>query len=191
MTKKIVTNYSKSLFLNVLEINNEMLLGNMSPDWFIPTIYIIGEELILIRSLFVSSKKIKDFFTNPTNGEQQKVKAILTMFPGLSRPMRAFLKVLAERSLFAYFPEIVEEYTNILLRYKNCTQVKIITATTLSERYGLSLLNTLKNITASKDVIIQATYNPKLLGGIIIEYNSISVDASVLNEFNLFINDAF
>jgi F0F1-type ATP synthase delta subunit len=32
-------------------------------------------------------------------------------------------------------------------------------------------------------------YNPKLLGGFIVEYNSTSIDASVLKEFSLFFTD--
>jgi F0F1-type ATP synthase delta subunit len=32
----------------------------------------------------------------------------------------------------------------------------------------------------SKEVLIDVSYNPKLLGGFILEYNSKSIDASVL-----------
>ena len=48
------------------------------------------------------------------------------------------------------------------------------------------LLQTLRKLTSSKDIILNVTYNPKLLGGIIIEYNSTSIDASILKEFSLF-----
>jgi hypothetical protein len=34
-------------------------------------------------------------------------------------------------------------------------------------------------------------YKPKLLGGVIIEYNSLSIDASILREFGLFFSDRF
>jgi F0F1-type ATP synthase delta subunit len=51
------------------------------------------------------------------------------------------------------------------------------------------LLNTLKKLTKSEEVILQVTYNPQLLGGLILEYNSKSLDASLLKEFSLFVNE--
>ena len=36
---------------------------------------------------------------------------------------------------------------------------------------------------------ISIAYNPKLLGGIVLEFNSVAIDASILKEFSLFFND--
>jgi F0F1-type ATP synthase delta subunit len=36
---------------------------------------------------------------------------------------------------------------------------------------------------------LTTAYNPKLLGGVIVEYNSVAIDASILKEFSLFFND--
>jgi len=51
------------------------------------------------------------------------------------------------------------------------------------------LLKTLKNVTNSTEVILSTSYNPKLLGGLIVEYNSVAIDASILKEFSLFFNE--
>jgi len=48
------------------------------------------------------------------------------------------------------------------------------------------LLQTLRKLTSAKDIILNVTYDPKLLGGIVIEYDSTSIDASLLKEFSLF-----
>ena len=47
----------------------------------------------------------------------------------------------------------------------------------------------LKKITNSKEILLNVVYNPQLLGGFILEYNSISTDASILKEFSLFFNE--
>jgi F0F1-type ATP synthase delta subunit len=47
----------------------------------------------------------------------------------------------------------------------------------------------LKNVTAASEIILSTSYNPKLLGGLILEYNSTSIDASVLKEFSLFFSE--
>ena len=41
----------------------------------------------------------------------------------------------------------------------------------------------------SNEIILNVSYNPKLLGGLILEYNSLSIDASILNEFSLFFSE--
>lgn len=190
--KKVVTTYAKSLFQNVnsLQASSEAFAVSkvtaVDQKAFVPTVYIVGEELLLIRSTLISSKKLKEFFSNPTYAEQQKLDVILSIFPGLTVTMKSFLKVLTERSHLALIPEISDEYTQILLKFKKCSKVKIITASSLQESSGSTLLNSLKTLTGANEVILTMSYNPKLLGGLIIEYGSSSVDASILKEFSLF-----
>jgi F-type H+-transporting ATPase subunit delta len=194
---KLITTYSKSLFEN---INNQS--WDQSKDSFdvatvtsleqkasFSTVYIIGEELLLIRSTLVSSKKLEDFFKNPTYAEKQKLEVILNIFPGLTVTMKSFLKILAERSHLSLIPSISDEYTRLLLKFKNSTKVRLVIASILQEGYGMLLLNTLKKLTTSTEVILNVSYNPKLLGGLILEYNSTLIDASVLNEFSLFFTE--
>ena len=96
------------------------------------------------------------------------------------------MKVLTERGHLSLLPDISDEFTKTLLKFKNSTKVKLIIASTLKENYGSALLQTLRTLTSSKDIVLNVTYNPKLLGGIIVEYNSTSIDASILKEFSLF-----
>lgn len=197
VSKKLLTTYAKSLFQNFKGMtsfeqdNEKVFLGKIlvkEESKKKVDVFWLGEELLLIRSLILSSKTMNQFFQNPTYSESQKLSILVTLFPGLSLPFQAFLKVLGERSHLNLLPQISEEYTKILLSFKNSTQVKIITASELKESYGLLLLNTLKKLTNSKEVLIDVSYNPKLLGGFILEYNSKSIDASVLKEFSLLFN---
>ena len=197
-TKKGVTTYAKSLFQNVNTASSSTTAKSSfevakitSNDSTTNTanVYIIGEELALIRAMLISSKKIKSFFENPTYSEQQKLSIILNIFPGLTSTLKSFLKILTERSNLALIPEISDEYNRLLLKFKNSTKVKLITASSLDEGYGSLLLKKLKTVTGSSEVVLNVSYNPKLLGGLIVEYNSTSIDASVLKEFSLFFNE--
>jgi len=194
-TKKVVTTYSKSLFQNVnnsktsKEIFEVSKITSADQKIFLPNVYIIGEELLLMSSTLLSSKKVKDFFGNPTYAEKQKLEVLMNIFPGLTVTTKSFLKVLTERSHLSLLPEISNEYNRLLLKVKNSTNVKLIIASMLQESYGPLLLNTLKKLTNSQEVILNLSYNPKLLGGLIVEYNSTSVDASILKEFSLFFNE--
>ena len=194
-TKKVVVSYSKSLFQNVNKSKTSKdnfevsKITSADQKSFLPNVYIIGEELVLLSSTLLTSKKVKEFFANPTYAEQQKLNVLLNIFPGLTVTTKSFLKVLTERTHLSLLPEISTEYNKILLKVKNSTNVKIVVASMLQESYGPLLLKTLKSLTNSKEVILNLSYNPKLLGGLIVEYNSTSVDASILKEFSLFFSE--
>jgi ATP synthase F1 delta subunit len=197
--KKIVTAYTKSLFQNLKKNSGSVVvdetyeIGNITgsePNKETPNLFFIGEELFLIRSLIVSSKFMDQFFKNPTYSERQKLEILLSIFPGLTLSIQSFLKLLAERSHLSLLPEISDEYMKMISSFQNSTQVKIVTASGLKEDYGLLLLKALRKITNSKEILLKTFYNPKILGGLIVEYNSKSIDASILKEFSLFFNQA-
>ena len=195
LCKKVITTYAKSLFQNVnsskvsegtFEVGK---ITSSDKNTFVPDVYIIGEELLLIRSVLTSSEKMSTFFANPTYAEQQKFDVINSIFPGLTTTTKSFLKVLTERSHLSLIPEVSDEYNKFLLKFKKVTNVKLIIASTLKENSGQLLLETLKDLTSSKEIILSLSYNPKLLGGLVLEYNSSAIDASILKEFSLFFND--
>jgi ATP synthase F1 delta subunit len=199
LSKKAVTTYAKSLFQNAKSgssLTSTFDLTNvsipMSADQaksFVPDINVIGEELILLSSTVSSSTKLKTFFNNPTYAESQKLEVLLTIFPGLTLTTKSFLKVLTERSHLNLLPEIQQEYVKLLNGFNGTCAVKLVTASTLKETYGATLLTALKKLTAANNIILNVSYNPKLLGGLILEYKSSSIDASILKEFSLFFNE--
>jgi ATP synthase F1 delta subunit len=195
--KKVVTTYAKALFQNVqtfesLDVKENFEVGKMTfseENGFKPNVYIIGEELLILRATIQSSKSLKEFFKNPTYLEQQKLEILLSIFPGLTVITRSFLKVLTERSHLSLIPYISTEFTKLLLKAKKSTKVKLILANILQESYGSLLLNTLRKITDSNEIILNVSYSSQLLGGLIIEYKSTSIDATLLKEFGLFFTD--
>jgi ATP synthase F1 delta subunit len=207
LNQKIIGTYSKSLFQNVKSLQKEKANFTFSPEELKKfeiskiisatdkqkedsiSLFSIGEELSIISSLISASKEIKTFFKNPTLPEKQKLDLLYNLFPGITSITNSFLKVLSEKSHLSLLPDICIEYTAMLAKFKKSTRVKLITANSLQENYGLFLLKTLKSVTNSNEVILSISYNPQLLGGIIVEYNSTSTDASILKEFSLFFSE--
>jgi ATP synthase F1 delta subunit len=198
MSSPLVKTYAKSLFQNLKKSQNEKAVENSfaiekitssERKKFIPSIFIAAEELALLGAILTSSQKLNAVFKNPTYAESQKLDILLSIFPGLTVTVKSFLRVLTERSHLSLLPEISEEFNNILLKFKNTTRVNIVTASQFEDKVGEILLDRLKTLTNSKDIILTTAYNPKLLGGIIVEYNSVAIDASILKEFSLFFND--
>jgi ATP synthase F1 delta subunit len=196
LNSRITVTYAKSLFQNLQSTNPSKdksfkisTITSSEQKNFIPDIFIVGEELLLLRATLISSEKISTVFKNPTYSEKQKLDILLSVFPGLTVNVKSFLKVLTERSHLSLIPAISDAYTKILLKFKNTTKVNVVTASPLEEEIGSMLLTTLKNVTNSTEVILSTSYNPKLLGGLIVEYNSVAIDASILKEFSLFFNE--
>lgn len=179
MKKKVITAYAKSLFSTIAtsKIIQTSEKGNLTD------IFVVGEELMLIRASFIACSAVKEFFLDPTVSEKTKLETISLIFPGLTITMKSFLKVVAERRHLRFLPEICEEYTKIISRVRSSTKVSLIVANPLKENYGQLLLKTLRTVTNSKEILLRVFYNPNLLGGVILEYNSSSIDASVLKEF--------
>lgn len=195
---KVIKTYAKSLFQNLTsskaagkkgETFTPATMTSGNQNVFSPDVFIIGEELLLIRAIIISSEKLTSFFKNPTYPEQQKLEVIVDIFPGLTVTMKSFLKILAERGHLSLLPNVSDEYMELLMKFKNVTKVKVVTASPLSSKFGSLLLQSLKKLTKASDVILTTGYDPKLLGGLVVEYNSMAIDASILKEFSLFFNE--
>lgn len=195
---KLVKTYAKSLFQNLNKGNTNSnqddsfsiaKITSSGHKNFLPDIFIVGEELLLLRATLISSAKLSSVFKDPTYAEGQKLEVLLSIFPGLTITTKSFLKVLTERTHLSLLPLITEEFTEILLKIKNTTKVNLITASQLETKIGSMLLKTLKTLTNSTEIILTTAYNPKLLGGLILEYNSVAIDASILKEFSLFFEE--
>lgn len=194
MSKKAVTAYCKSLLQNTQTSSYDSTfdLNSISvkqTNSLLADLNVIGEELLVIKSFILSSKGTKEFFKNPTYPESQKLNLLLGIFPGLTSSTKSFLKLLTEKSHLSLLPSIYEEYTEMLLKIKGSTKVNLLITAALKKSTGKTLLNTLRVLTKYKNILLNVFYKPKLLGGIIIEYNSLSIDASILKEFGLFFSD--
>lgn len=194
--KKAVSAYAKSLFQNVQAIEStelkesfDVAVLTFDEDGFKPDIYVVGEELLILRATLQSSETLQKFFSDPTYLERQKLDILFCIFPGLTLITRSFLKVMTERGHLSLIPEVSDEYTRLLSKVKKSTKVKLILASMLQESYGPLVLDTLRKITDSKEIILSAAYCSQLLGGLIIEYKSTSIDATLLKEFGLFFSD--
>jgi len=192
---KLITTYSKALFQSLnskTEKNSSYSISKITSTQdknLVITTKIIGEELLIIRSLLLSSNKIKNIFKNPTYSESQKLNIILTLFPGLSLTMNSFLKVLTERNHLYLLPEISDEYQIRLSKIDKIVTLNLIIASPISDSFGSNLLKNLRTLTKANEIILNVTFNPKLLGGLIVEFNSMSIDASILKEFSLFFTE--
>lgn len=209
---KIATAYAKSLFqsvyLNYLEAkklaaaNENLELKTKNKDAYkislitsfdvqtAPvTINVLREEFYLIEGFFLLAKNSEKNFKNPFYNEEGKLTVLFQIFPGFSNTMKSFLKVLTERKHLYLLPQISAQFEKFTNKVQDSIDLKLIIASPLPENFGTSLLKILKKITNAKDIRLSIMYDPKILGGVIIEYNSVAIDASILKEFSFFFSE--
>ncbi len=191
----MVSAYSKSLFQSVhansLEARKEK--KNFKKFLFSPTVNlgvqdgivtpgIVYEELLLVKGLFLVTNEQQKIFQNPTFSEKTKVKMIFDLFPGFSPVMQSFLKLLVERNHLSFLPQIFEEFEKIFLKSEKILELKILLANSFPEKFRKRFFHLLKKRTKAKEVLFSIVYDPSILGGILIEYNSMVIDGSFSRE---------
>jgi F-type H+-transporting ATPase subunit delta len=190
---KLVISYSKSLFQSIFLRSKDFEIKNSDVSTIfqkgtanekLENFFTVGQELFFLQSFLYSSSKIREGFKNPTINESQKEKLILDIFPGLSKSLRSFLKILREKNHLFLLPEIADEYDKLVKKSLNSINVKLILASPLEKELGSSFFAIFQKLTNSKEIFLNISYNPKLLGGFILEYNSIAIDLSILKEFS-------
>lgn len=183
---KLVSSYSKALVLTLIpELSstkqfNESLVKLQSRQYL--NLFKIGDELFQLNALFTASSVIKTYLQNPTYSEEKKLKLIRGIFISLTSETDAFLKVLVERKHLSLLPEIVKVVDQYLSKIQNISKAKMIVASPLEHQFGPKIIQLLKAITKSSEIILEINYDPTLLGGFRVEYNSFILDASLIKD---------
>jgi len=194
---KVITLYSKSIFQNTNENSEKeekydfflITSSESKEENILITRKILLEEFSLLKAFITSSKKILSLYKDPRYSEKKKLETILLVFPGLSLSMKSFLRILVERNHLFLIPEIADEFQILVLKNEKILKVNLFIASPLRKKFGSKLLKSLRTLTQAKEIILKVIYEPKILGGAIVEYNFLSIDASIVKEFSLFFSE--
>lgn len=213
VSKKQVLNYSKSLFQNAKAFPFQLI--SQEPEAIAETnemettsdqittkelgsavapMYLIGEELRFRSAVIQNAPALKSALEiiSPYNlSKSQKLKLVVDLFPSPPPTLLLhFFSLLAEKNELSLLPEISAEYSRLIYAFEHITPIRLIGATPFQARQGADMLTTLKRLTFSKEIVVTAGYQKRLLGGLVIEYQSCAIDASIVKEFGFFLSDA-
>jgi ATP synthase F1 delta subunit len=200
ISQKRVLSYSRSFFQNykdleiIDKVTDEVDLAEGEENNSVnlplpPNVFSIGQELKILAAMIVNCSTLKENLKSPYLSSQQKYNLLLSLSPGICKPLMTLLQLLKENDEFSLLPEIEKEYSKLLFQFQNFTKVKVIGATKLQKENGPLIFKTLKKLTQASNILLTLGYQKKLLGGIVFEYKSTSVDASIFQEFSLFFTD--
>ena len=136
----------------------------------------------LIKLIF-SSKEFKSLIKNPTIKQEDILTAILKISEQykLNGLLTKFLKFLVSKRRFFYVEKILKDFILICSKNRGEISAKLTVAKELNENQINKIKNDLSQNFGS-DVKLNYNYDPDLIGGLIMQIESVMIDTSIKNK---------
>ena len=137
------------------------------------------EELREFANALEESEELRLFFYGGQVPEREKRRAIDALTEGMSLTTRNFLKVLSDNGREEIFEEILLRYEELVKEYLGKVEVAVTTAVELSEDQLDRMKERLGRSLEGREVILQTSVDPNILGGAVFQYGGRMIDSSV------------
>jgi F-type H+-transporting ATPase subunit delta len=144
------------------------------------------EEMKAFSKLIDTNRKLRLLFTGQIFSEDEKVKALSAILPGLKllADTEKFLKLLVEQGHLAAIKEVIAATISAYNeRQKKATAV-VISSAPLDKNYTDRLKDALKSMT-QREIEIESQVDASLLGGFIVRVGSTIYDSSLKGQLRL------
>jgi F-type H+-transporting ATPase subunit delta len=125
------------------------------------------------------SDELREFFYGTHIPESQKRRAIDALTEEMSTSTRNFLKVLIDNGRVEILEDVVPRYEDLVEEYQGKVEVELTTAVELSDEMLDRLKSRLGEMLDGREVMLETSINPDLVGGAIFRVGERQVDASV------------
>ena len=145
----------------------------------------VGKSLEALSQALVDSKDFNELVTSPLVSREEASKALAAIAPdlGLDPVTTNFLGVLARNGRKNQLQNVIRAYRRLAAEHRGETTADVITARPLNDDQLAQLKQQLRT-RAGRDVTIDATVDPAILGGIVVKLGSQQIDASIRTKLN-------
>ena len=145
----------------------------------------VGRSLDVLGQALLDSKEFSELIASPLVSREEAGKAFAALAPKLSLdPTTAnFLGVLARNGRKNQLRAVIRAFRRLAAEHRGETTADIITARPLNDDQ-LTELKAQLRARAGRDVNIDATVDPNILGGIVVKLGSQQIDASIRTKLN-------
>lgn len=140
----------------------------------------VGADLDRVEAMLKESEDFRRFVASPVFTAEEQVGAISALVSkwGIGGVVGNFLKLVARnRRLFA-LPGMIRAFRLMAAAHRGEETAEVSTAHALSEAQQNELKTALKGVTG-KDVTLNVTVDPSLLGGLVVKVGSRQIDTSL------------
>ena len=145
----------------------------------------VGKSLEALGQALVDSKDFNELVTSPLVSREEASKALAAIAPdlGLDPITTNFLGVLAKNGRKNQLQNVIRAYRRLAAEHRGEATAEVVTARPLNDDQLAGLKRQLKS-RAGREVTIDATVDPKILGGIVVKLGSQQIDASIRTKLN-------
>jgi F-type H+-transporting ATPase subunit delta len=145
----------------------------------------VGNSLDALGQALLDSKDFVELVSSPLVSRDEAGKAFAAIAPqlGLDPITTNFLGVLARNGRKNEVRNIIRAFRRLAAEHRGETTADVITARPLNDDQLAALKQQLRS-RAGRDVAIDATVDPNILGGIVVKLGSQQIDASIRTKLN-------
>lgn len=138
----------------------------------------IMEELKIAGELIKDNPKYVSLIETPALPMEEKLSLIDGAFSSFDESLLSFLKILVEKRLLRYVPEISRGFVSLYDDSRGILRAEAISAVALSKEQLEKIKERLEK-KCEKTVIITNTVSPDMLGGVTLRYSGTQLDGSL------------
>jgi F-type H+-transporting ATPase subunit delta len=137
------------------------------------------EELQEFTTVLEESEELRLFFYGGQISEREKRRAIDALTEGMTLSTRNFLKILADNGREEILDEVLLRYEELVKEHLGRVEVEVTTAVELSEDELDRIKERLGRSLEGREVKLQTSVDPNILGGAVFRFGGRMVDSSV------------
>ena len=145
----------------------------------------VEASLTTVRDALAQSDDFRTLTTSPMVGRGPAVKAVLATADqlGIDATTKSFLGVLAENRRLAQLPAIIRAFRKLASRYRGEVSAEVTSAHPLDESQISELKQQLRT-RVGREVSVDLSVDPALLGGLVVRIGSQMIDSSIRTRLN-------
>jgi len=145
----------------------------------------VGSSLDALGQALLDSQDFAELVSSPLVSRDQAGKSFAALAPQFDLdPMTAnFLGVLARNGRKNELRNVIRAFRRLAAEHRGEVTAEVLTARPLNDDQLASLRQQLRT-RAGRDVAIDATVDPNILGGIVVKLGSQQIDASIRTKLN-------
>jgi F-type H+-transporting ATPase subunit delta len=145
----------------------------------------VGNSLDALGQALLDSKDFAELVSSPLVSRDEAGKAFAAIAPqlGLDPISANFLGVLARNGRKNELRNVIRAFRRLAAEHRGETTADVVTARPLNDDQIAALKQQLR-ARAGRDVSIDATVDPTILGGIVVKLGSQQIDASIRTKLN-------
>lgn len=145
----------------------------------------VSSSLQALKAALAESEDFRQLTSSPLVSREEAMKAVAAAAAamGVDPLTTKFVGVLAQNRRLGQLPAVIRAYGLLAARHRGETTAEVTSAHPLSAGQVEALTAKLKNQLA-RDVAVDLTVDPSILGGLIVKIGSRQIDSSIRSKLN-------